>query len=64
MAYTYKELAEYIANMTEEQKNQDVTVYVAGRDEYYPLTEIEPVSVSDDECDVLNPGHVYLNLPG
>jgi hypothetical protein len=34
---TYKELAEYISNLTEEQQNQDVTIFVSGVDEYYPL---------------------------
>lgn len=39
---TYAELAEYISNLTDEQKQMDVTVLVRGVDEYYPLNDEYP----------------------
>jgi hypothetical protein len=61
MSFTYKDLAERIAAMTPEQLNSDVTVYVTGVDEYYPLLKETPVVDSDPEVnDQLDPGHPYL----
>jgi hypothetical protein len=55
---TWKELKEHIEKMTEEQRNTDVTVYVTGVDEYYPLHGHEiDTSITDD---VLDKGHPFL----
>lgn len=56
---TYEELAEYIANLTTEQKQQDVTILVSGVNEYYPLVGDYP-AVEADADDVLDAGHPYL----
>jgi|ETNvirnome_2_300_1030623.scaffolds.fasta_scaffold136919_2 hypothetical protein len=55
---TYKELKAHIEVMDEEQVNTDVTVYVTGVDEYYPLhgTELD-FSPFDD---VLDKNHPFL----
>ena len=57
---TYRELADLIENMTDEQKDQDVTVFVAEQNEYYPLVKDFPVCQSDG--DVLEEGHYYLTI--
>lgn len=56
---TYKELAEYISNLTEEQINCDVTVYVSGTDEFYSLVGDYPALEAEAD-DVLDQGHPYL----
>ena len=56
---TYNELAEYIGNLTDEQKDTDVTVYVSGVDEYYSLVGDYPV-VEAERSDVLDKSHPYL----
>lgn len=59
---TYAELAEYIGNLTLEQQQMDVTIYVVGVKEYYPLVSNNPVSEADVACDVLDVGHPYLTI--
>ena len=54
---TYRQL---LANLTEEQLDQTVTVYVVGINEYYPCH----LEVSDADCDVLDEGHAYLKFDG
>jgi hypothetical protein len=56
---TYRELAEYISNLADEQKDNDVTVFVSGVDEYYALVGDYP-AVEADGDDVLDNGHPYL----
>ena len=56
---TYEQLAEEIARMTPEQKQCNVTVFIPGIDECYP---IDIVSYSTSECDVLDPNHPILNI--
>jgi hypothetical protein len=59
MAITYKELANLILHeMSPEQQEQDITIFVPGVDEYYPAT----LAFTDDDCDVLDPGHPILTL--
>lgn len=53
---TYKELAKSISNMTEDQQNCDVTVYVEGLDEFYPVKVLDFQDISD----VLDEGHPVL----
>jgi hypothetical protein len=56
---TYRELAEYISNLTDEQKDSEVTVYVSGEPEYYSLVRDYPVGESES-WDVLSENHPYL----
>ena len=57
MNLTYRQLQEEISKMTEEQKDCNVSVYVAGFDEFCPVDEVS-YSVEDD---VLNEGHPIIN---
>ena len=57
---TWQDLKEQLANFTEEQLKQDVTVFVQGVGEYYPVVGDYPLVESDESCDVLDPGHKYL----
>jgi hypothetical protein len=59
MALTYREQAELIARMTEEQKDQNVTVYVSGVGEFYTLVSDYPF-IQAQADDVLDVGHYYL----
>lgn len=56
---TYQELADYIYNMDPEQKEQTVTIFVSGVDEYYPLNEKAPIRESFGS-DVLDDQHIFL----
>lgn len=62
---TYRDLANFIANMSEDQKNCDVTIFVSGVSEFYSLVDphandsMYPMCESD-ETDVLDIGHPYL----
>ena len=55
---TYRELVEKIANLTEEQKNCDVTIYADEYDEYYSAKDF----LITDETDVLDSNHPYITL--
>lgn len=55
---TYKELKELIDRLPEERKEDNVTVFVPGVDEFYPISEFR-VQVGDD---VLDNGHPYLKI--
>ena len=48
MAISWKELKDLIEDFSEEQLNQNVTIYVRGVDEYYGLTEDYPLVESDN----------------
>ena len=56
---TYRELAEYISNLTDEQKDCDVTVFVSGVAEYYSLVGDYPATEAESS-DVLDENHPYL----
>ena len=56
---TYRELANQIAVLTEQQLNQDVTVYIQGVDEYYGLVGDYPFVFSNTD-DILDTDHPYL----
>lgn len=61
MAITYRDLLENIQNMSPEQLNQTVTVFVTGVGEFYSLVEDFPIVEAKAETnDVLDPGHPYL----
>lgn len=57
----YRELLEELQQLNEEQLAQDVTVYVSGVGEYYPLRPDSPVAVSEAD-DVLDKDHFYLSI--
>jgi len=56
---TYNDLKHMLAEFTQEELNQTVTVYVRGVDEFYGLNW-DDMKTSDDSCDQLDPGHKYL----
>ena len=59
---TYKELLEELRTASEEQLNQDVSVHLMDDGEYYP---VQAVCVAvENECDVLDAGHLELRLKG
>jgi hypothetical protein len=55
----YRELAKYISNLSAEQQDTDVTVFVSGNDEFYALAEHNPVAEQHGN-DVLDDQHPYL----
>lgn len=55
---TYRELAKRISQMTDEQKDSNVTVHVQSNDEWHPVQSIEITNV----CDVLDDNHLYLEI--
>ncbi len=58
---TYNDLLDQIKEMTDEQRNMDVTVFVTGVAEYYPLVSDFPLVFADPEVnDTLDPNHPYL----
>lgn len=57
---TFKQLAVEIGRLTEEQQNCDVTVFVRGVDEFYPVTD--RLLVSGPEEDVLDENHPYIEV--
>lgn len=54
---TWKELAEKIANMSEDQKRTDVTLYDHENGEFCALLNLH---FTDKDEDRLDPGHPYL----
>ena len=54
---TYREIAHQILDMTEEQKDQDATIYDAEQAEFYPVEEI---SFEVAPADVLDEGHPFF----
>lgn len=65
---TYRDLARFIANMTDEQKDCDVTIFASTDGEFFPLVDVDdndmfyPMCESDDDNDVLDVGHPYLTI--
>jgi hypothetical protein len=55
----YRDLLKNLSALTDEQLNQDVTVWQSDTDDYFPGTKL---SISDDKNDVLDPGHPYLEV--
>lgn len=58
---TWEDLKDMIKEFSEEQLKQTVTIYVSGVDEFYGLEDGD-LRVTDDSCDVLDPGHKYLSI--
>jgi hypothetical protein len=64
---TYRDLEKFISNMSDEQKNCDVTIFVSGVDEFYSLIDADTNNIlypmcEADETDVLDIGHPYLTI--
>ena len=53
----YRKLLAILQNLSEEQLDQDVAVYVGDVDEVFPVAM---ANVVDEEQDVLDPGHLVL----
>lgn len=61
MAMTYNDLLDQLKEMTDEQRNMDVTVFVSGVGEFYSLVGDFPLVFADGRVnDVLDDGHPYL----
>lgn len=70
MSITYRDLLTNLQAMTEEQLNQNVTVFVSGVSEFYSLVEDYPLVVVNREIQneytpgsqesALDEGHPYL----
>jgi hypothetical protein len=60
MAISWKELKNLIEDFSEEQLNQNVTIYIRELDEYYGASEDYPLVESAKDCDVLDLGSKYL----
>lgn len=58
---TWEDLKDMIKDFSEEQLKQTVTIYVQGVDEFYGLEDGD-LRVTDESCDVLDPGHKYLAI--
>ena len=54
---TYEDLRQYLDTLDDDQLNDDVTVYIRDREDYYRASNISAVKGS---CDVLHKNHVYL----
>jgi len=59
MNMTYRELQAAIDKLDDEQKDCNVTVYVEGIDEFYPIKDMTIIS----ETGVLDAGHPVMNTP-
>lgn len=60
---TYLDLLNQLRTLTDEQLNQDVTVYLSEVDEFFGLAQDYPTGVSESAtCDALDEYHFYLRL--
>lgn len=58
---TYKELIAELQQLSEEQLNTDVTIFVRGVEEFYPASDAIYLSTEDDDAgQVLDANHPYL----
>lgn len=58
---TYRDLLEHLQTLPPEQLDKDVTVFVLGVGEFYPLLDGNSFGVANPEVnDVLDAGHLYL----
>lgn len=60
MSMTYRDFQNEMNKLPDNDPilNQTMTIFVPGVDEYYPAT----FSFTDDDCDVLDPGHLVLTI--
>jgi hypothetical protein len=59
MSLTFRQLAEHIDQMSDEQKDCDVSIYDGDNDEYYCVKE---VVFATEECQVLDVDHPILRF--
>ena len=57
MSFTYKQLAEIIDNMTDDEKNRDVTVFMEMQDESWM---VDGMTFTTDSKDVFDPNQPLL----
>jgi hypothetical protein len=57
MDMTWKELAQKINDLSEEQKNTDVTFYDTNDGQFYALRSF---LIADKNEDVIDPGHPFM----
>ena len=57
MSMTYRDFMEYVAdNFSEEQLDQDMTIFIRGIDEYYPIERLDV----EHEDGILDKGHFFF----
>jgi len=57
---TYRELQELLADFTQDQLDNDVTIFNGSIEEYFPVTALGATG----ETDVLDAGHAFLTIYG
>ena len=62
MNLTYAELAKQIGEMTDEQKQANVSVFIPGVDEFYPIAKVEFATEGGAADGILDEGHPILIL--
>lgn len=56
---TYRQLLMKMQSMPDDRLDDDVTVFDGNEGEFLPVNGTE---IADDECDVLDEGHLYLTI--
>ena len=56
---TYRQLLNYLLNLSTEKLDSDVSIYDIGNDEFYPM---EGFHFSDETTQVLDPDHPYISF--
>lgn len=59
---TYRQLGSIISNLDDAELSQDVTVYLTGIVEAYPIERVTVIKHTDEISDVLDVGHVVLEV--
>ena len=59
---TYRQLGSIINNFDDVELDQDVTVYLTGIVEVYPIERVTSIKHTDEISDVLDVGHVVLEV--
>lgn len=60
---TYRQLADIINQLPEENKDDNVSIYLDQLDEFYPVNSTRFVDKDDESGDgVLDEGHFYLRV--
>ena len=59
---TYRQLGGIISNLDDAELDQDVTVYLVGIVEVYPIERVTSIKHTDEISDVLDVGHVVLEV--
>jgi len=59
---TYRQLGSIISNFDDVELSQDVTVYLTGIIEAYPIERVTIIKPTDEISDVLDVGHLVLEV--